>query len=126
MAESIVLAELLVLGLAEAVVGEQLVSRSASRVADEVGDRLDVALVVVDTGDDRSSNDDLDLWKLGAEPPKVVENLVVANAGDAFVLVRVEALDVEEDSVREACGLPERVPLAEPRGFDQGQGSDRG
>ena len=61
----------------------------------------------------------IEVRQLFSKLAEIVENLRIRDAGDSLVLLCVETLDVEEDSIGEARSLAQRVPVAKPRSFDR-------
>ena len=55
-----------------------------------------------------------------AQPSEVLEDLPVRDPGHPFVLLRIDALEVEEDAIGQWRDIPQGLPVAEPRRFDGG------
>ena len=108
----------LVLGLGEAVVGQQLDLLDVRQALDEPGDGRDVGLVVGVARHDGHADDDGQA-RLG-EPPGVGEDLLVADAGRLAVALGVHELDVEQDEVRVREDGLEGLPGDVSRGVEGG------
>lgn len=71
MAQLIVLSELLVFGFSEAMIGEQFVGISTTSTSNEIRDRTDFFLHVIEPWNHGDPNGDASRRKRTTKPPKV-------------------------------------------------------
>ena len=111
--------EVAVFGLPETVVGQRFVA-DVRPFGNHFTNTEDILFRIVEAGDHRGADEDGKVRKMFEHMVDVLEDKLVAHAGEPLVAFGIQTFDVEDQGVEGTAGLVEHLRKIVPAGFDGG------